>query len=120
MFTPLLLAHVDDNDIGALVFAIPIVAIVCTFFHKSLKTIVESRNNRGGDPAGGWGPYRRWRSGPRNGAFPEAPTGGLTAEEQAVLLKLQQTLAQMERRIESLETILIDQTRTHEKYGTKH
>ena len=33
--------------------------------------------------------------------------------------KLQRTLAQMESRVESLETILIDQARTKEKYGTK-
>lgn len=117
MFTPLLLAHADDNDIGVLFFSIPIVAIVCSFIYKTITSIVNARANRGDYSPGAKQPFRRWRGGP--GGNP-APTGGLTAEEQAVLLKLQQTLAQMERRIESLETILIDQARTTEKYGTKH
>ena len=54
------------------------------------------------------------------GAAPPSTGQGLTEDEQAILLKLQRTLVQMERRIESLETILIDETRTKEKYGTKH
>ena len=37
---------------------------------------------------------------------------GLSAEETAILEKLQRTLAQMESRVESLETILIDTART--------
>lgn len=43
----------------------------------------------------------------------------LSAEEQATLEKLQRTLAQMESRVESLETILVESRRSKESYGTK-
>lgn len=43
----------------------------------------------------------------------------LSAEEQAVVAKLQRTLAQMESRVESLETILVESRRSKESYGTK-
>ncbi len=51
--------------------------------------------------------------------FPPPGNGGLTQEEVAVLQKLQRTLAQMESRVESLETILIETARTEKKYGSK-
>ena len=61
------------------------------------------------------------RAAARRAGTAAAPSGqGLTEDEQAILLKLQRTIGQMERRIESLETILIDETRTKEKYGTQH
>lgn len=43
----------------------------------------------------------------------------LSAEEQATVEKLQRTLAQMESRVESLETILVESRRSKESYGTK-
>lgn len=43
----------------------------------------------------------------------------LSAEEQATMEKLQRTLAQMESRVESLETILVESRRSKENYGTK-
>ncbi len=110
----LLLASSPSN--GDEVLAIPIVAIVCTFLWLTVKALMSPWSNRGDKSQPNAGPYRRWRGGPV-GAQPGAP--GLTPEEQALLLKLTQTLTQMERRIESLETILIDQSRTKEKYGTK-
>lgn len=111
-----LVTMLGDSD-DALVFAVPIVAIVCTFAWLIVKALVSPFANRSDPPNGKGSPYRRWRSGPGGEAAPAA--GGLSEEEQAILRRLQQTLVQMERRIESLETILIDQSRTNEKYGTK-
>ena len=65
-------------------------------------------------------PFNQRATARRAGAAPSATGQGLTEDEQAILLKLQRTIGQMERRIESLETILIDETRTKEKYGTQH
>ena len=65
-------------------------------------------------------PFTQRAAARRAGSVPAPGGQGLTDDEQAILLKLQRTLVQMERRIESLETILIDETRTKEKYGTKH
>ncbi len=45
--------------------------------------------------------------------------GGLSDEEHASLANLQRTLANMESRVESLETILIETQRAKENYGTK-
>ena len=84
-------------------FVVPVVAIFFVFTWLIIKTLMA--------------PFSQ-RAGRRGGTVPAATGQGLTEEEQAVLLKLQRTLAQMERRIESLETILIDQN-TKEKYGTK-
>ena len=45
--------------------------------------------------------------------------GYLSEEERAALANLQRTLSNMERRVESLETILIETQRAKENYGTK-
>ena len=125
MLHTLLLAssHNGNSDAGALALAIPIVAILCTFAWLIVRAIMAPfADRRDSGSQGGGKRYRRWRNGPGGGVFPDddnAPAGGLTEEEQAILRKLQTTITQMERRIESLETILIDQTRTSEKYGTK-
>ena len=92
----------SSDDAGIIV---PCVAIFFVFSWLIIKALMSPFSQRASN---------------RKGAVPAAPSQGLTDEEQAVLLKLQRTLVQMERRIESLETILIDQTRTNEKYGTKH
>ena len=81
---------------------VPIVAIVFVFLWLIIKALMApftQRNARRAATTGG--------------------TQALSEEEQAVLLKLQRTIVQMEQRIESLETILIDEHRTKEKYGTK-
>ena len=111
----LLLASSHGSN-GDEVLAIPIVAIVCTFLWLTVKALMSPWSRRNDKTDANDRPYRRWRGG-LVGGQPAAP--GLTDEEQALLLKLQKTLVQMERRIESLETILIDETRTKEKYGTK-
>jgi TolA-binding protein len=46
-------------------------------------------------------------------------SGGLSEEEHAALQNLQRTLTNMERRVESLETILIETQRAKENYGSK-
>ena len=82
--------------------AVPIVAIVFTFLYLIVRALMApftSRNKRG--------------------AQPQVVMEGLSAEEAAILEKLQRTLAQMESRVESLETILIDPAHTKEKYGSK-
>lgn len=80
--------------------AIPIVAIVFTFLYLIVRALMAPFSNR------------------RNRGTPPS-AGGFSDEEIAIVDKLQRTLAQMENRVESLETILIDQTRNKEKYGTK-
>ena len=84
--------------------AVPIVAIVFTFIWLIIKAIMAPLTERS----------KRSRP-PASAGY----SGGFTEEELAVLEKLQHTLAQMESRVESLETILIEQTRTKEKYGSK-
>ena len=80
---------------------IPIVAIFFVFSYLIIKALMAPFTNR----------HKR---------VVEVPVpGGLSEEEAAILEKLQRTLIQMESRVESLETILIDQVRTKEKYGTK-
>ena len=95
--------HRSDSD-GMDGTVVPVVAIVFVFIWLIIKALMAPFTQKaarrglmsmGGSPA------------------------GLTDEEQAVLLKLQRTLADMERRIESLETILIDEHRTKENYGSK-
>ena len=96
--------HSSSDDVPFL--ALPIVTVCLVFFYLVVKAIMA--------------PFTQ-RASKRN-AGQTATTGGsrgLSEEEQAILLKLQRTLGQMERRIESLETILIDQSRTKENYGTK-
>ena len=91
--------HSDaDVDVGTVV---PIVAIVFVFLWLIVKALMAPFTQRA----------TRRRQGPSDGAQV------LSEEEQAVLGKLQRTIVQMERRIESLETILIDEHRTKEKYG---
>ncbi len=97
--------HSDSSDdIPAVV--VPIVAIVFVFLWLIIKTLMAPFTQRNA------------KSGKYVPVAP-IPQGGFSDEEVALLHKLTQTLAQMERRVESLETILIDQTRTKEKYGTK-
>ena len=91
-----------SHDDGIPGVAIPIVAITFTFLYLIVRALMApftSRRNRG----------------------PQVTVAGLSEEEAVLLEKLQRTLAQMENRVESLETILIDQARsnTKEKYGTK-
>jgi flagellar biogenesis protein FliO len=43
----------------------------------------------------------------------------LTEEEHAILVKMQQTLSDMENRIEALETILIENRRSRDSYEPK-
>ena len=80
--------------------AVPIVAIVFTFIWLIVKAIMAPLTDR-------------------NKRAQSAPVGGLSDEEMAILEKLQRTLSQMESRVEALETILIEQTRSKEKYGSK-
>ncbi len=91
---PILLAESDLSE------AVPIVAIVFTFIWLIVKAIMAPLTDRA----------KRAQS---------APAGGLSDDEAAILEKLQRTLSQMESRVESLETILIEQTRNKEKYGSK-
>ena len=95
--------HHDSGDLDGTV--VPIVAIVFVFLWLIVKALMAPFTQKAGKRAQMPGPT--------------AVAGGLTDEEQAILERLQRTIGQMERRIESLETILIDQTRTKEKYGTK-
>ena len=110
-----------------------------TTIHSGTSSVVMHRSKKsGGDDAGiivpcvaiffvfSWliiravmAPFGQKIAARRAGAAPTTAQG-LTDEEQAILVKLQRTIGQMERRIESLETILIDETRTKENYGTKH
>ena len=92
---PILLAEAELSE------AVPIVAIVFTFIWLIVKAIMAPLTER-------------------NKRLPSAPAGGgLSDEETAILEKLQRTLSQMESRVEALETILIEQTRNKEKYGSK-
>ena len=92
---PILLAESDLSE------AVPIVAIVFTFIWLIVKAIMAPLTERNKRP-------------------PAAPgSGGLSDEEMAILEKLQRTLSQMESRVEALETILIEPTRSKEKYGSK-
>lgn len=90
-----LLADSDAVDV------IPVVAIVFTFIWLIVKAIMAPFTER---------IRARTRA---------EQVGGLTQEEAALLEKLHRTLVQMERRVESLETILIETHRTKETYGTK-
>ena len=91
--------HKHSN--GDEVLAIPIVAIVFTFLWLITKAIMAPFHNRNRQAAAA------------------LASGGLSEEEVAILHKLQRTLSQMESRVEALETILIDQTRTEKNYGSK-
>ena len=92
---PILLAEAELSE------AVPIVAIVFTFIWLIVKAIMAPLTERNKRP-------------------PSALSGGsLSDEETAILEKLQRTLSQMESRVEALETILIEQTRSKEKYGSK-
>ena len=90
----------SDDNVPAVV--VPCVAIFFVFSYLIVRALMAPFSNRN-----------------RRGAAPPVVMGGLSAEETALLEKLQRTLMQMESRVESLETILIDQARTKEKYGTK-
>ena len=79
---------------------VPVVAIVFTFIWLIIKAIMAPITER----------CKRAQV---------TSSGGLSEEELAILEKLQRTLAQMESRVESLETILIETTRSKEKYGSK-
>ena len=91
---PILLA---ESDLGE---AVPIVAIVFIFIWLIVKAIMAPLTDR-------------------NRRAQNAPGGGLSDEEIVILEKLQRTLSQMESRVEALETILIEQSRNKEKYGSK-
>ena len=91
---PILLAETELSE------AVPIVAIVFTFIWLIVKAIMAPLTERNKRP-------------------PSMLGSGLSDEETAILEKLQRTLSQMESRVEALETILIEQTRSKEKYGSK-
>ena len=91
---PILLAETELSE------AVPIVAIVFTFIWLIVKAIMAPLTERNKRPQ-------------------TVSGGGLSDEEMAILEKLQRTLSQMESRVEALETILIEQTRNKEKYGSK-
>ena len=93
--------HHSSSDTG--IEVVPIVAIVFVFLWLIVKALMAPFTQRAAKRVQGY------------------PDGAqvLSEEEQAVLVKLQRTIVQMERRIESLETILIDEHRTKEKYGNK-
>ena len=82
---------------------VPVVAIVFVFVWLIVKALMAPFTQKAGRRARGMA----------------GSAVGLSDEEQAVLLKLQRTIVDMEGRIESLETILIDEHRTKEKYGSK-
>jgi TolA-binding protein len=96
---PILLAH-SDLDSGDVV---PVVAIVFTFLWLTVKALMAPLTQRAKLKA------RR----------DESQQGALSDEEHAALENLQRTLSNMERRVESLETILIETQRAKENYGTK-
>ena len=76
---------------------VPIVAIVFCFGWLSIKAIVNAFVGRGAN----------------------RQAGRLSADDQAIVEKLQRSLTQMESRVESLETILVETRRAKESYGTK-
>ena len=90
----------SSDDIPFLVF--PITTVTLVFIYLIIRALMAPFTNRG-----------------RRSSPPVTVVGGLTDEEAVLMEKLQRTLAQMESRVESLETILIDNSRTKEKYGTK-
>jgi flagellar biosynthesis/type III secretory pathway M-ring protein FliF/YscJ len=94
---PILLARSDSVD------AVPIVAIVFTFLWLMVKAMMAPFTQRAKLKAN----------------LDASRQGALSEEEVASLDNLQRTLANMERRVESLETILIETQRTKENYGTK-
>ncbi len=96
---PILLAHSAEMASGDVV---PIVAIVFTFIWLIVKALMA--------------PFTQGRSKKQRA---ETQQTGLSDEERTALSNLQRTLANMERRVESLETILIETQRTKENYGTK-
>ena len=91
---PILLAGSDLSE------AVPITAIVFTYVCLIVKAIMPPLTER-------------------NKPAQSVPGGGLSEEETEILLKLQRTLGQMESRVEALETILIEQSRSKENYGSK-
>ena len=97
--------HKKSNDENA-GFVVPCVAIFFVFSWLIVKAVMAPFSQKIASRRAG-------------GMTPRSAGQSLTEDEQAILLKLQRTLVQMERRVESLETILIDQTRNKEKYGTK-
>ena len=94
--------HSKSHDSGIPSQVIPIVAITFTFLYLIVRALMAPFTKRG-----------------KRGAEAPVVMEGLSAEEAAILEKLQRTLVQMESRVESLETILIDPARTKEKYGSK-
>jgi flagellar biosynthesis/type III secretory pathway M-ring protein FliF/YscJ len=94
---PILIAHMDPDS------AVPIVAIVFTFIWLIVKALMAPFTQRAAAKA----------------KHAEANQGALSEEEHAALANLERTLANMERRVESLETILIETQRSKENYGTK-
>lgn len=77
---------------------VPVVFIVFLFGFLMVKTIVNGINRRGAVP--------------RLPGGNSVPAAGFSAEEFALLEKVQRTLTLMESRVEALETILADPRRT--------
>ena len=99
--------HHKKSSSNAEDVAVPVVAMFLVFAFLIVRTVMA--------------PFSQRAAARRAGPLPvPGRAQGLTDDEQAILLKLQRTISQMERRIESLETILIDDTRTKEKHGTQH
>jgi TolA-binding protein len=96
---PILLAASD----GTPVEIIPIVAISLTFTWLIVKALMAPFTQRAAIKA----------------KREVDQAGGLSEEEHASLQNLQRTLSNMERRVESLETILIETQRAKENYGSK-
>ena len=91
--------HSSMSTSSGLSDAVPIVAIVFCFGWLSIKAIVNAFAGRASN----------------------RQSARLSAEEQALVERLQRTIAQMESRIESLETILVETRRStqSQSYGTK-
>jgi flagellar biosynthesis/type III secretory pathway M-ring protein FliF/YscJ len=96
---PILLAASD----GTSVEIVPIVAVTMTFVWLIVKALMAPFTQRAAIKA----------------KREENQSGGLSEEEHASLQNLQRTLSNMERRVESLETILIETQRAKENYGSK-
>ncbi len=92
---PILLANSVD--------VVPVTAVTLTFVWLIIKALMAPFTQRAAAKA----------------QAAESREGGLSDEEHAALDNLQRTLANMERRVESLETILIETQRAKENYGTK-
>ena len=95
---PILLAHsgLDSGDV------VPVVAVTLTFVWLIVKALMVPFTQRAVIKA--------------KRAQNQEP--GLSSEEQAAVQNLLRTLANMERRVESLETILIETHRSKPNYGS--